>query len=98
MEVAAAKVMFPRSLTKHNLRYKTMLCNGDAKTHTALNDMEVYNSPIVKEDCINHVAKSMYTGIETLKKNSREHQTPSWGGGKLLTRCKRNFQAIMPLI
>ena len=46
MEVEAAKVIFGRSLTKHNLMYMTCLCDGDAKTISTLNKMNIYPDPI----------------------------------------------------
>jgi hypothetical protein len=66
MEVASALVLCQRSLQKHNFRYSTILCDGDAKTLATLNKEEVYGPDVtlVKEDCINHVAKRMYKGIE----------------------------------
>jgi hypothetical protein len=41
MEVGAAKRVFSRSVEKYNLRYTTVICDGDAKTIAALNEMPV---------------------------------------------------------
>ena len=68
-EVEAAKIIFSRSVTKHKLLYQTCLCDGDAKTIHALNQIPVYTTPVIKEDCVNHRAKRMKTGIMTLRKS-----------------------------
>lgn len=84
MEVAAAKAVFGRSLALHNLRYKYLLCDGDTKTYTILKQMDIYYGiEIIKEDCINHVAKRMYTAIEILKNKSRGTDFPLTGKGRL---------------
>ena len=51
----------------HNFVYSTVLCDGDAKTIATLNKEKVYEAEIIKEDCVNHVAKRMWKGIDTLK-------------------------------
>ena len=68
MEVEAAKRIC--QLT-YNLRYTTILCDGDAKTVTTLNNAAIYDTVIHKEDCVNHVAKRLYNGIESAKLASR---------------------------
>ena len=35
----------------------------------ALNQIPVYTTPVIKEDCVNHIAKRMKTGIMTLRKS-----------------------------
>ena len=69
MEVEAAKIIFSWFVTKHKLLYQTCLCDGDAKTIHALNQIPVYTTPVIKEDCVNHIAKRMKTGIMTLRKS-----------------------------
>jgi hypothetical protein len=66
MEVAAARILCKRSVEKYRLRYRTILCDGDAKTLSTLNNEQVYGPEIelIKKDCVNHVAKRMYKGIE----------------------------------
>ena len=57
MEVAVGCVLFRRSQNL-KLQYGNVVCDGDSKTIQALNT-EVYgDTPIIKEDCINHVAKT----------------------------------------
>ena len=68
MEVAAGCVLFHRSQNL-KLQYGNVVCDGDSKTSLALNTEKVYgDTPIIKEDCINHVAKRMWMAIDTLKK------------------------------
>ena len=69
MEVEASKVLFGRSVIRHNLRYQICLCDGDAKTIHTLNSMKIYPEDIKKEDCINHIAKRMKNGIMNLRKS-----------------------------
>ncbi|GFV66922.1 hypothetical protein TNCV_162091 [Trichonephila clavipes] len=42
-------------------RYTTLLSDGDAKTHKFLNSLKIYGPDveILKEECINHVSKSL---------------------------------------
>ncbi|ELU11566.1 hypothetical protein CAPTEDRAFT_193814 [Capitella teleta] len=69
MEVASAGVLCQWSIEKYRLRYKTILCDGDAKTLATLNKKQVYGPDVelIKEDCVNHVAMRMYKGIEVSK-------------------------------
>ena len=69
MEVEAAKVIFGRSVSKYKLIYQTCLCDGGAKTIMALNMIPVYPQPVIKENCVNHIAKRMKNGIMTLRKS-----------------------------
>ncbi|CAN8025341.1 unnamed protein product, partial [Ixodes persulcatus] len=56
MEVAAAGVLFSRSLELHKLQYVTMLSDGDSKAYTHVAGLGVYDKDIQKEDCVHHVA------------------------------------------
>ena len=70
MELASARAICERSIDKYKLRYNNILCDGDAKTVIALNDAKIYDQQIQKEDCVNHVTKRLYNGIEALKTKS----------------------------
>ena len=71
MEVECAEVNFKRSEERRGLIYNGMLSDGDSKANTHLNEIDVYSGiPVVKEDCVNHVAKRMYTALEKITKNS----------------------------
>lgn len=67
MEVEAALILFGRSLERHNLRYTTVLSDGDSRAYLALQEERVYGYiPVEKEDCVNHVQKRMGTNLRTL--------------------------------
>ena len=79
METAAARAIWSRSVTKNNMRYTSILSDGDNKTVQALNEMKVYGSDteITKLECVNHIHKRMGTGLRNLVKKS-----PFIKGGK----------------
>lgn len=85
MEVEAGLMLFQRSLKKHNLRYTTILSDGDSRTFLALQEDKVYGYiPISKEDCVNHVEKRMGTALRNLISKQKGTGTESLGGrGKL---------------
>ncbi|KAM7312937.1 hypothetical protein ISCGN_009841 [Ixodes scapularis] len=68
MEVQAAEVIFSRSVGLHNLQYTTILCDGDSKAYNHVSALQLYDKEVAKEDCVNHVAKRVYAGLEKLKK------------------------------
>ncbi|CAN8002261.1 unnamed protein product [Ixodes hexagonus] len=92
MEVKAATVLFGRSLQKHQLRYTTMLSDGDSRAFSNLQGDEVYGFvPIEKEDCVNHVSKRMGTALRNLVQKQKGEGRPSLGGkgkltGELITK------------
>ncbi|GFU88191.1 uncharacterized protein TNCV_845841 [Trichonephila clavipes] len=47
------------------IRYTTILCDCDTKTHQHLNEKQVYGDDVAieKEDCVNHVAKRLGTAF-----------------------------------
>ncbi|PSN34640.1 hypothetical protein C0J52_24823 [Blattella germanica] len=67
MEVAAAEVIWKRSL-QHKFRYTTMVADGDAKTFSNLQKLSVYGPEVIieKEECLNHVAKRLKTGLKNV--------------------------------
>ncbi|KAH9374394.1 hypothetical protein HPB48_004020 [Haemaphysalis longicornis] len=74
MEVEASLILFERSLQRHNLRYTTILSDGDCRTYLALVDAEVYGfTPITKEDWVNLVKKRMGTCATCLQKVRARH-------------------------
>jgi hypothetical protein len=92
MEVAAARDLFPKSLD-FDLKYTTVLCDGDSKTIAALKDLDPYDVPITKEDCINHVAKRMFTAIDKVKQGSKGTNHPLSGKGKLSLPTQKKLSA-----
>ncbi|KAK6187926.1 hypothetical protein SNE40_005845 [Patella caerulea] len=71
MEVECANKIFKRSLeSDRDIIYKSMLCDGDSKAHSHVNSLNLYDEPIIKEDCVNHVAKRMYAALDKIKKDN----------------------------
>lgn len=61
--------MFSYSLS-FNIRYKRLICDGDAKTHSLLSEEQPYSEEhsIQKVDCVGHIQKRMGTALRDLKK------------------------------
>ena len=72
METEAAEVIWSRSVANRGLMYGSMLCDGDSKALTRVNDLEVYDIQVVKEDCVNHIAKRIFNSLTTLKNNNKK--------------------------
>lgn len=72
MTVQAAEVIFSQSVGPHNLQYTTILCDGDSKAYNHVSALELYDKEVAKEDCVNHVAKRVYAGLEKLKKAKKK--------------------------
>lgn len=86
MEVEAALILWKRSLERHNLRYTTVLSDGDSRTYLALQEEKVYGYiEIEKEDCVNHVQKRMGTALRNLVSRSKASGLQSLGGKGRLT-------------
>lgn len=71
MEAEAAKHIFARSVRKRQLVYGRMLCDGDSKAFVEANKSSGYDIQIVKEDCINHIAKRMFNSLEKVKSENK---------------------------
>ena len=85
MEVEAAKRIWQRSADT-GLRYTTMLSDGDSKAFDAIVSMRPYGDvDIKKEECINHVAKRLTVGLESLKSKGGPGGL-SLGGRGMLTK------------
>ena len=68
MEAIAAERLWKRSLL-YGLRYTTLLSDGDSKTFSHLQSLNVYGSTqIQKEECVNHVSKRLGTGLREVAK------------------------------
>ena len=83
MEVDAAESLWTRSEDRHNFRYTTLLSDGDSKTHKHLCALNVYGDDveIVKEECINHVAKRLGTALRKLSTQSKKKGVTLGGRG-----------------
>ncbi|XP_025097592.1 uncharacterized protein LOC112565918 [Pomacea canaliculata] len=72
MEKEAALVLWGRSLDKHNMRYTSMLSDGDSTAHLALTTAKVYGSTEIKKlECVNHCHKRM--GAALRKKSTEDN-------------------------
>ncbi|KAG0428678.1 hypothetical protein HPB47_024356 [Ixodes persulcatus] len=89
MEVEAASVIFSRSEELHNIQYTTVLCDGDSKAFLHVAKLDLYDKQITKEDCINHVAKRVFAGIDKLKKAKKG----LGGRGKLTVAAAKKLTA-----
>ena len=72
MEAAAAVKLWTRS-TNHNFRYVSFVSDGDSSAYKAvcaLNDGRgPYETPVQKEECVNHVARRLGTRLRKLKQD-----------------------------
>ena len=91
MEVAAAEILFRRSVQKYNFKYLTMLCDGDAKAVERINAINVYEEKVTKEDCVNHIAKRMWHGIEVIKKKLKGTPQSITGLGKVTAKLQKRM-------
>lgn len=71
MKVRAADIIFARSVELHNLQYATILCDGDSKAFKHIDAQQLYDKEVSKENCVNHVAKRVYAGLEKVKKANK---------------------------
>ncbi|KAJ8680296.1 hypothetical protein QAD02_016083 [Eretmocerus hayati] len=63
METKCAEILFIRSPENCKMRVTTVVADGDAKVHKHLCEVQPYSVPISKEECLNHVAKRLTTGL-----------------------------------
>lgn len=87
MEQEAAKRMWARSVSRHQMRYTEMLSDGDSAAFREVTSLNPYpGHEIVKLECINHAHKRMGTA---LRKLSAEKRLGGKGVGKLTAnKCK----------
>ncbi|KAK7101737.1 hypothetical protein V1264_020074 [Littorina saxatilis] len=87
MEVEAARVLWGRSVSRHNLRYTVILSDGDTKTFQELSKIKPYGDQVTieKEECINHVSKRLGTALRNLVTDCRK---------KGITLGRRGYQEV----
>ncbi|CAM4622574.1 unnamed protein product [Leuciscus chuanchicus] len=87
MEQEAAKRMWARSVSRHQLRYIQMLSDGDSAAFREVVSLNPYpGHEVVKLECINHAHKRMGTA---LRKLSAERKLGGKGLGKFMAKkCK----------
>ena len=82
MEIRAAEILWRRSIEKHNLRYTIMLSDGDCKTFSHLESLNIYPGyKIEKQECINHIGKRLYTALKKVVHDCSVQKT-TIGGSK----------------
>ncbi|XP_070209801.1 coiled-coil domain-containing protein 177-like [Littorina saxatilis] len=89
MERDAALELWGRSVERHNLRYRTMLSDGDSTAFNALAAAQPHGPtrPITKLECTNHLPKRMGTA---LRKASKDGRFDGRGEGRLTKeKCQR---------
>lgn len=69
------------------MQYISMLSDGDCKAFTHVANLGLYDKAIEKEDCINHTAKRVYSGMQKLKKVQRGLE----GKGKLTNAAMKKL-------
>lgn len=69
MEVEGMKQIFNRSEEFHGVRYTKYIGDGDTATFTKISEMKPYGADvdIIKEECVGHVQKRMYSRLMNLK-------------------------------
>lgn len=67
MEAEAAVRIWGRSEAKLGMKYRTFIGDGDSKAFDAVVAMNPYDTPVVKEECVNHVGKRLGTRLRKLK-------------------------------
>lgn len=70
MEVAGAERLWKRS-QDIGFRYVSVVSDGDSKTHDHLSSLNIYGKDvqIEKQECVNHIAKRLGTGLRNLVKD-----------------------------
>ena len=90
MEMEAASRLWSHSEVL-GLSYAGFLSDGDSKAFKAVSDLNIYNEPIVKEECVNHVHKRMSTALRHLSKSKR---LGGKGQGRLTQNKTIKFQRL----
>lgn len=72
MEVAAASIMWKRSVAQSKFRYRTIVSDGDSKAFNHLTQEKVYGDiELEREQCINHVKKRLTTALKEEVKRAK---------------------------
>lgn len=69
MEAEAAERLWKRSVDI-GFRYTSVVSDGDSKTYDQLTSLEMYEGVVIeKQECVNHIAKRLGTGLRNLVKD-----------------------------
>ena len=83
MEQEAGEVLWSRSIARNQMRYTTMLSDGDTKTFDHLCNLNIYGDdyPLNKEECINHVQKRMGAALRSKRLDCSKRKITLGGRG-----------------
>ena len=94
MEMEGAKILWKRSLDRHNIRYRWMVSDGDSMAFSAVeNTYDGIN--VEKLDCVGHVQKRMGKHLMNLKattKGKLEDGKTIGGSGRLTEEKIKQIQ------
>ena len=93
MEAEGAVVPWERSISRHNLRYRWMVSDGDSKAHSSVENVYT-DCKVQKPDCVGHVQKRMGKHLLNLKANTKGKldDEKTIGGKGCLTEVKIKLQ------
>ena len=67
IKVRVAEIAWERSVERNKLRYVTVVSDGDSKAYNKICDLAPYRETVIeKEECLNHVGKSLGTALRNL--------------------------------
>lgn len=75
MERTAAEILWRRSVATTGMRYAVMIGDGDAKTVKWINEKKIYDIPVVKLECINHIEKNLGAAIRKVVADSTKAES-----------------------
>ncbi|GFU38783.1 uncharacterized protein TNCV_2891611 [Trichonephila clavipes] len=95
MEMHAALIMWRRSISDCQMRFVSMLSDGDLKTFQFLSDNKIYGSDIKieKEECLNHIAKRLGTSLRNKVKEWKVKKV-TLGGRKQGSLTDKNITKL----
>ncbi|GFU38536.1 uncharacterized protein TNCV_3399681 [Trichonephila clavipes] len=95
MEMHAALIMWRRSISDCQMRFVSMLSDGDSKTFQFLSDNKIYGSyiKIEKEECLNHIAKRLGTSLRNKVKEWKVKKV-TLGGRKKGSLTDKNISKL----
>lgn len=83
METEAASRLWERSVEETGFRYSTVLSDGDCSSFSRLQEDDPYDGiEIQKEECLNHVAKRLRTGLHEIVKKASVMKITLGGKGE----------------
>ena len=83
MEKEAALRIWSRSVVKNQLRYISMISDGDSKTISDLHTLDPYPGvKVEKHECVNHVGKRLSTALRNLVAEKSKAKPKITLGGK----------------